>query len=105
GIVTNAPIRKTASIAIVKTTRRRSSGTLVMFANPARALIGRSSRSFRRGRGLCDRDEDRLASGLGDLLLSALRERMSRDRDRLGQVALTEDLDAVGAALDDAALT
>src|SRR3954469_12396699 len=79
GMVTNAPIRKTASIAIVKITRSRSSGTLLMFANPASALIGDRPRSFRRGGGLCDRDEDHLASGLRDLLLRALREGVRRD--------------------------
>src|SRR5262249_34372618 len=100
GIVTNAPIRKTASIASVNSTRRRSSGTLLMFANPASTLIG--GRSLRRRRGL--RDEDGLAAGLRDLLLSALREGVRGNRELLRQVAVAEDLDAIGVALDEAVL-
>ena len=76
-----------------------------MFEKPARTLIGAMRLGHSAvGRGLRDRDEDGLAAGLRDLLLRALRERVGRDGDRLGQLAVAEDLDAVGAALDEPAL-
>ncbi len=49
--------------------------------------------------------DDRLAARLLDLRLRGLREGVRRDGDRLGQLAIAEDLDAVAAALEEAVVT
>src|SRR5690349_11197139 len=92
----------------VNRTRRRSSGTLLMFAKPASTLIESPreealAASLRCRGGLRLRDEHGLAARLRDLVLRALGEGVRGDGDLLREVPVAEDLDAVGMALDEAA--
>src|ERR1700692_1849434 len=87
----------------VNRTRLRSSGTLPMFAKPEKTLMSPLSRS-RLLRCRHRAEEDGLAARLRDLVGRGLRERVSAHRDRLGQVAVAEDLDPVALALDEAAV-
>src|SRR5258708_6990582 len=94
----------------VNTIRLRSSGTFPMLAKAERADIAtrRSASGGRRGHGTRRStaggrtDDERFAARLGDLGGRRLGERVGRDGDGLGDLAVAEDLDAVVAALDEA---
>src|SRR5271154_1811025 len=86
----------------VKRTRLRSSGTLPMFAKPEKTLIWPPSCS-QSGRGR-RAEEEGLAPRLRDLVGSRAGEGVRADGDRLGEVAVTEDLDPVAFPLDEAAI-
>ena len=89
----------------VKTTRRRSSGTLLMFAKPARTLMRRCLVSARpRRRPAATATRTALPPAFSIFSCALLRERVRGDGERLRELAVAEDLDAVDAALDEAAL-
>src|SRR5262245_26227981 len=78
GMTTTA--RYTASMAKVNRSRRRSSGMRPAFANPSSTF-----------------DHLGAAAGCGDTRLCRLAEGVGLDGQRLGQLALTEDLDRPAA--------
>jgi hypothetical protein len=64
---------------------------------------GESDMALTYGSGLRASDQDDLAACLLDLLRRDLGERVRRDGDGLGELAVAEDLDAVEAPLDEPA--
>src|ERR1041384_6169904 len=94
GTVMNTPIRETARMNNVNKIRRRSSGTLPMFA------IELATWTYLYRLALCG-DLDR-AARLLDLLLRGGRCAKRLDRELLGDLALAEDLDVLDELGDQA---
>src|ERR1700722_12950999 len=80
--------------------RRRSSGTLPMLEKAERTDMAALASSLLELRAP---DQDDLAARLLDLLGRALGEGVGGDGDRLGELPVAEDLDAIEAALHQAA--